>query len=364
MNAKPITFVFISFILAAAVCAGERDYWPTEAWRTADPQTHGVDPNALNHLLEYLGELKTDAFLAVRHGYIVKQWYGSDFSKDDVHDSYSMAKSFCNAAVGLAIQDKTIKGIHQNVSEFYPEYSHDPNSYFNDVTIEHLLSMTSGIDYDNRIHYPQMQESNDWAGYVLSRPVIHRPGTMWKYKADPMVLSGIISRVTGQSMFDYLNARVFQVIGIHSARWKSDPTGQSSGNGDLFAKAEDYARFGFLYLNNGCWDGKRILDPDWIRASTAPCRSKQRVFCNCWDNNSVCVSADQPLEYGYLWWCRKIPGVPDDMYYAFGGLGQFFLIIPSLDMVVVRLGQDRCHADIEILPKMLQLIVKAVERKS
>jgi CubicO group peptidase (beta-lactamase class C family) len=250
------------------------------------------------------------------------------------------------------------------VCDFFPA---DPNHHsgtsldnYNRITIEHLLTMTSGIDFDNSAHYPIMLTTDNWCEYVLSRPVINSPGTHWKYKADPTVLSGIVTQVTGMSMLDYAQQHMFSHIGIDEITWVSDPAGNSSGNGDVHTTARHYARFGYLFLNYGRWDNRQILSPMWIWLSTQPCRSSERLFCNCWDSTGVPVSSTIPLEYGFLWWCRKMDGVPEDAYYAFGGYGQFVVVIPSLDLVIVRLGHKSGQSDIHFLPEMTRRVVEAV----
>lgn len=341
---------------------GGRHYWPTKQWRVADPATQGVDPNKLADAWRFASGQNTKALLIVRHGYIVAEYYAGDFYADDAHDSYSMAKSVCSAVVGIAIQQKKIESVQQKLTEFFPMRGAPADApYRGHITIEHLLTMTSGTDFDNKVHYPQMKASPDWVDYVLSRPVTHAPGSFWRYTADPTLLSGIVSKATGMSMYAYAKSELFDPIGMNSVRWKGGPNDHTNGNGDLFATARDCARFGFLYLNNGRWDGRQILPADWVERSTQPCRSAERAPCDCWQPEGRPAASGAPFDYGYLWWCRRLPGVPADAYYAFGGFGQFILIVPSLDVVMVRLGHDRVQSDLVILPEMAARIVAAVK---
>lgn len=356
--------------LAVTVWAGQnrdapaepaRDYWPTQSWQSRHPEDLGFDADKLRAAEDYIRRKDTDAFLVIRHGYIAAEHYYDDFGKNDLHNSYSVAKSFTGAAVGAAVRQGLLGGPEQSLCEFFPPDPARPDAaMYGMITLEHLLTMTSGIDYENVIHYPEMIRTKNWAAYVRSRPVIHPPGTVWKYKADPTLLSAVVGNAAGKSMAEFAREHIFEPIGITDLRWDGDPCGVTSGNGDIHTTARHYARLGFLYLNAGRWDGEQILPPGWVEASTRPCREEKRIRCDCWSKEPVRIPPDGVIEYGYLWWCRKLPGVPDDAYYAFGGFGQFILVVPGLDLVVVRLGYDREHSDLTILPDMARLVVEAV----
>ncbi len=340
------------------------DYWPGSEWKEVLPEEVGLDGGKLVEAELYLQRYPTQAFLVTRHGYIAYEKYYVDFSKEDEHDSYSVAKCFTSAAVGSAIQEDLISSEKARLTEFISaEEANTPNpEHYDQIKIEHLLTMTSGIEFNNRKDYPEMIKKDNWADYVLQKRIVNKPGEYWKYKADPTLLSAVITDVTGKSMYDHAKENIFDVIGMGEIRWESDPCGITSGNGNLFATARDYARLGYLMLNDGVWDGKRILAESWVDKSTGPCMYEERVHCDCWSEEPMKVPEGKVLEYGYGWWSRKFEGVPNDASYAFGGKGQFILVIPSLDIVAVRLADDRVKSDEVILPEMAKLISQAAEK--
>ncbi len=341
----------------------QSQYWPDRQWRKAQPEDVGLNSGKLFEAELYLLQYPTQAFIVIRNGFIAFEGYYNGFSQHDLHDSYSIAKCFTSAAVGCAVKQGLIPSVKTALADFIPaDHAETPNpDYYKQITIEHLLTMTSGIDYSNREHYTEMIKHDDWARYVLKRPIPHQPGTCWKYKADPTLLSAVISASAGMNMFDYAKKHLFSAIGIENIEWKSDPSGTTSGNGDVFTTARNYARLGCLMLKKGRWNGSRVLPPGWVEKTVAPCSSSEREFCDCWSEIPIQVPDDIPLEYGYAWWCRKIEAVPEDAFYAFGGKGQFILVIPSLDMVAVRLADDNVKSDKLILPQWARLLVESVE---
>lgn len=336
--------------------------WPTEKWQTKEPQKLGLDSDKILETELYLLQYPTQAFVLIRHGYIAHEGYYNGFTAEDSHDSYSIAKCFTSAAVGAAIQDGLIPSVDTPLSEFIPaDEANTPDpGFYRMITVEHLLTMTSGIEYSNREDYPEMKQEHNWASYVLARPIPHKPGTHWKYKADPTLVSAVISRVTGQNMFEYAQSRVLDPIGIREIRWEADPSGQTSGNGDVYTTARNFARLGYLYLNHGTWDDKAILPAEYVMASIAPTQIEERLSCDCWSETPVRIPEGKTPEYGYYWWCRNLPGVPADAYYAFGGKGQFILVIPSLDIVAVRLADEHLRSDKVVLPEFARLVAQSV----
>lgn len=277
----------------------------------------------------------TSALLVIRGGDIVLERYWGA-SHDTMIDSQSMAKSFLALAVGLAVDDGDLH-LTDTVRQWYPALS----STWGSVTLQYLMQMRSGIDINNTDQYTAMQATSDWGAYVMGRPINKAPGTWWRYKADPQVVSNMLTLATGKSAWDLLQERVLTPIGVVAQfTWARDPTGHNDGNGGVETTAEHYARVGFLMLNDGEWDGVQLLSKSWIDQVHAPCQYPGWEFANEWQAAGQAYTAAN--EYGLFWWCRKWsdspPTTPQDAYYAFGGGGQFLIVVPSLDVVVVRLG--------------------------
>lgn len=331
---------FLSGLAAAAVsptkAAAQIAPWPTAAWTNDTPANQGLSDSAMTDLATYCGANASHALLVIKNGFLVKEQYWAGKSAATLFDGYSIAKSVTSMVIGAEIAAGTIPGVGSLAKDWYPALSgHKAN-----ITIEHLLNMQSGINFSNSAHYAAMMASPDFAEYVLARSMQYAPGSWWRYKADPNVLAGVIKKASGHDLWWQAQARAFNAMGITSnINWLRDPSGNANGSGDLKMTAQHFARFGYLYLRDGQWDGPQLVPASWVAETRSP---TNEVFCNCW-NETGRSTAGVTLQYHYGWWSVNPDlagwaGVPADAYYAFGGGGQFVIVIPSLDLVVVRMG--------------------------
>jgi len=213
-----------------------------------------------------------------------------------------------------------IRGLDQRVYDFFPEYYRDldPASWKWRIQVKHLLTMTAGLEWDERVGIiprPETHEST-W----LLPPMAARPGTRFIYSSgDSHMLSIAVARATKQSLRDYGNATIFRRIGmeIDEARWPTDDKGYNWGGTGLELTSRQMAKFGYLYLNDGCWDGEQVVPRDWVAQSTLA-----RVSSREGKNN-----------YGYQWWVTDLG--PHHAYLADGHGGQMIVVVPDLDLVVV-----------------------------
>jgi hypothetical protein len=201
------------------------------------------------------------------------------------------------------------------------------------MTVQSLLDMTSGIEWKEKAYTPdetvmKMYESPDRTEFVLSQPMSSPPGSQFYYNSgNPYVLSALITRKTGQSAFDFAKQELFEQLGITSARWgRVDAQGVTDGEAGLSLSPHDMARFGYLYLHNGNWDGKQIIPSSWVE------RAKEGK-----------VPATFGFHYANLWWSLPEKGA----YMALGRHSQLILVLPKLDVVAVMTGILR---DDEIYP--------------
>ena len=315
-----------------------RDYWPTQAWRAADPEAVGMAAEPLSTLhREIEARYPTvNAFLVVRSGYLVFERYYNGFGPHDKHILASVTKSVISALIGVAIDRGYIESVQQPVLEFFPEYvpsPHDPLK--RQITIEHLLTMTSGFAWRSgaRAHellVDRMRRSENWVQFVLDIPVRERSFGSFQYNSGAThVLSAIITRSTGRCAEEFAAEQLFAPLGIEppapdarhtfsqedvfrnkAGGWPKDPQGNSIGGWGLVLKPRDMARFGYLYLNRGLWDGQQIVPEQWVEDS---------------------LTAHTPL-YGYQWWLRKVNGVC--VFSAVGQGGQHIFGLPEMDLVV------------------------------
>jgi CubicO group peptidase (beta-lactamase class C family) len=278
-----------------------------------------------------------NALLVVRGGYLVFERYYGGCEQDDTHLVASVTKSFTSALIGIAIEQGFIEGVHQSILDFFPEYAPGAHDHLKRrMTIRHLLTMTAGFQWRTgaRAYEPlldRMRRSKDWVAFILELPVRERSFGTFQYNSGAShLLSAIITRSTGRCAQEFAAEHLFEPIGIDqpatnvqhtysqadvfrnkAGGWPQDPQGNSIGGWGLVLKPRDMARFGYLYLNGGQWDGEQIIPKKWVEDSISP----------------------HTPGYGYQWWLRDVNGV--FAFSAVGRGGQHIFCIPEKDLVVV-----------------------------
>lgn len=298
--------------------------WPTEEF-TGGKAPLWFSPEVLKTAYTYikglrLGGMETHSMLVLHKGKLIYEDYAEGWDKDTPHFMASVTKSFLSALVGIAIGEGKIKGADQKVIEFYPDaVIAEGQESKKDMTIEHLLTMTSGLPGDS--------DASDWAWWdapdiskaAFETPQLHAPGVKYSYNSGPgcQTLAGIVCRAVGMSLYDYAQEKLFGPLGMTSVTWDQADDGSYFGGFGLNMTPRDMARFGYLYLNYGRWENKQILPADWV-VQSGP-RSKASY------------------SYGRMFWNYDL--LPfGDAYEANGAVGQFINIIPAMDMVIVRTG--------------------------
>jgi CubicO group peptidase (beta-lactamase class C family) len=357
---------------AAAVA---RDYWPTAGWRTAAPQDHGIDPAALAMIEDQVAKAypQVRSVLIVRHGYLLYEHYWQGLDQTDGHEVRSVTKSVIGALVGIAIAEGKIKSLDQTVGELLAaQLPKDADPRFAGVTVQQLLTMTSGLEGDEESlgGDPRVDEatlkSSDWVRHILSRRLEAEPGTHFAYSDDGAhLLSAIVANVSGQSTLAFARAKLFNPLGIRtdgafepvlsdhieaatveayrraSVAWPVDPQGYHDGAGSLRLPARDMAKFGYLYLNGGRWNGNQLIPGDYVAAATSARGS----------------SPNLSMGYGWLWWV--LPEGDHNTFSARGYGGQFIYVVPDLDLVtVVTSDPEKSGVNPQIL--ITQTIVPAI----
>jgi CubicO group peptidase (beta-lactamase class C family) len=310
--------------LAATPLPQAPAYWPTNDWRSSTPEQQGIDSVKLAEALDYIRQHDIDihSLLLVRNGYIVLDAYFYPYDPKSLHDGASVTKSVTSTLIGIAIDQRKIKSARQAVPEIFAQSSIvNQDERKAKLTLESLLSMTSGLKCqpgENELTLHQMMESKDWVQFMLDLPMAQEPGTRFVYCSGGMhLLSGIVSKATGMTAFDFARRALFEPLGIHEAVWPADPQGVNYGWGDLHLHPRDMAKIGYLYLNHGMWEGKQIVSANWIAESTR-----------------VHAQTGSDSDYGYGWWVRP----KDKLYEAVGRGGQRITVLPELNLVAVETG--------------------------
>ena len=278
---------------------------------------------------EFLRINATRAFLVVHDDQLVYERYFGGSGKDTLETSFSVAKSFVSALVGIAIDEGSIGSVEDPVTDYLPQLGvRDPR--FQHVTLRHLLSMASGLRYwDTDLPWPWADDTYTYYGTNLReialRTEIERPpGQERLYNNyNPLLLGLVLERATGMPISEYMATKLWQPLGAErDATWNldSERSGFEKMESGINATATDYARFGLLFLHGGEWNDTRIVSEDWVRAATA-----------------ADTTTDPAAFYQYFWWVDvERPG----RYYALGNLGQYIYVAPDANAVIVRTGSD------------------------
>lgn len=306
-------------------------YWPTDEWLTSTPEEQGIDSSKLGEMMDYIqvNEIDIDSILVVRHGRLAFEEYLSTlYTSGTKHSIHSCTKSFTSALVGIAIQEGYIGGVTDKMVDYFPNRTiANLDSRKQSITLEHLLTMTSGLEWDEwSVPYgeygndvAEMYRTNDAIQYVLDCPMAYDPGEHWTYNSGGTHLLGaMVATTSGQTLYEFAFEHLFTPLGISDfdVHWATDQNGYNAAGGGLSMRPQDMAKFGYLFLNNGTWDGEQIMSAEWVD------RSAQTSF-----------TLNRYSGYGYQWWTN-----PTDLAYVYsaqGFAGQFIFVIPSLDMVVV-----------------------------
>ena len=297
----------------------EREYWPTEEWQYSTPKKQRLDGKLLEDMVEYLDEEKiyVDSIIIVKNGYIVFEDYFIGNYPERKHVQWSVTKSFISALIGIALDKGYLESLDQKALDFFPNISYyNPDPRKENITIENLITMSTGLDWEDDVNYFPMVASANQLEYVFSRPMINDPGSIWNYDTGGThILSAIIQVVTGKTTLEFAKENLFDPIGISNYSWTQDKQGIYFGGFGLYLTSRDMARFGYLYLNNGSWNNQQIISSEWIKNSTEPYWNFSNGY---WG-------------YGYLWWLR--PNL--NFYSAKGRYEQMIYVLPDEDMVVI-----------------------------
>jgi len=325
--------------------------WPTDEWARALP---GFDPGArLDPLLDELFDDSaaerfgtTNAVLVAHGGRLVVERYGVGIDATSTLPSWSMAKSILHALVGVLVGEGRLD---LQASPAWPGWSaaDDPRSA---ITLDHLLHMRSGLQWLE--DYVDGERSNviemlfgsgrpDVAGYAAGRPLAHPVDSHFCYSSGT---SCLVSAATRHVVGDpagyeaFMHRALFDPIGMRSPIPKFDASGTWIGSSYCFSTAEDFARFGLLYLRDGMWDGARVLPEGWVDHARSPQPDVD----------------DEGWGYGAHWWL--LPDRTDGLFFASGYRGQYTIVVPDLDLVVVRSGDSETEQRDAVLGTLLGVI--------
>lgn len=299
--------------------------------KRSSPEAEGISSSAVLDLIRAVEQHThpldaVQGFMLLRHGNVAAEGWWTPYGPQSPHSLYSLSKSFTSSGIGLAVAEGLLT-VDDPVLKFFPD---DAPAHAGEnlkaIRVRHLLSMNTGHKQDTTGHVFAGEDDN-WPRAFLSLPVEYQPGTWFVYNtAATYMLSAIITKLTGEPLLSYLRPRLFDPLGIENPSWETDPRGVSIGGSGLHGKTEDIARLGQLYLQQGMWDGRRILAQEWIAEATTATS----------DNSNTQTNPDWTVGYGYQFWrCRH------DCYRGDGAFGQYCIVMPEQDAVLAIIGGVR-----------------------
>ncbi|MBB6390170.1 serine hydrolase domain-containing protein [Microbacterium thalassium] len=305
------------------------DYAPVADgdWQVSTPSDAGLDPAAVAELYYDAGELETIySLLVVKDGSLIAEDYFHIGSIEQKALVQSVAKSFTSALVGIAIEQGCLAGVDERMVDFFPEYADRMGDLRkNEITVEEMLQLRAG--------YPPEESdealweavwSGDYAHLVADVPLNADPGTEFQYSNLTAHWLGIIvARACDTDLETLAREQLLGPMGGEVGPWRKDVDGYNWAAGELHVTARDAAKFGMLYLDEGEYDGTRVISADWVRDSLQT--YSEGAYGNIGDFRDV--------GYGYLWWSARIGD--HDVNFAWGHGGQLIVLVHDLDMVVV-----------------------------
>ncbi len=305
-----------------------------DGWVPASAENRGVDPAALERTVEAIlqgeaGFLKS--LLVIRGGALLLEEYFHGYGPDDLFPLHSCTKSISSLLVGLAIQEGRIAGVDVPLLDFFPNEREGAGTGWEELTLEHLLTMSLALDWT-----PEEAEGRHGTGpaafrEILARKVSGHPGQDWEYvNMNVNLLAGVLRQATGEPADAFAARALFEPLGISTWDWSYGKTdGFNLMDGSLRLRSRDMAKIGQMVLNGGDWQGRGVLDPEWIQASIRP---------------HLASGSAEGDGYGYLWWIMEPPGPdgqPVQVVFANGWGSQFIFLLPELDLIVVTTGGNQ-----------------------
>jgi CubicO group peptidase (beta-lactamase class C family) len=320
----------------------------SDGWVTSSPIAEGLDADKITEMLEKVrkGDYgSVHSILIVKGGRLAVEEYFSgyeydledantrgpiiDFGPDTLHDQASVSKNITSALIGIAIDRGFIAGVSENLSSFFPEYSDLMDDKKAEITLEHLLTMSSGLEWQQSgpgSDTGRLFSVDNPIEYILKKPVVSTPGTQFSYQqANPILLGEIIKKVTELRVDNFAEKYLFAPLGITQCEWRSLSRDVIYTAGDVRLRPRDMAEFGYLFLRNGDWNRKRVISAEWVQESTKP-----RLM------------GDYGLMYGYLWW---ISPFRESGFLAMGRGGQGVFVFPDVDLVAIFTGGNYARVE-------------------
>lgn len=307
-----------------------------QPWKIAGDVNQFQIPDSVNEIIE---SYRPIAFLVIQDEEIIYEQYWEGFNENSLSNSFSAVKGIVSLLVGIAIDEGKIKNVDEKVGDYLPSFQMGRNK---ELTIRHLLTMSSGLNWDEAYTSPFSMTTKAYYGNDLPRlinklEVVEKPGIEYDYlSGNTEILAMVVQAATGKNISEYASEKIWKQIGArHDALWSLDSeNGMEKAYCCFNSNARDFARFGQLILNNGNWDGHQVVSRAYVKEAITPAS----YLIDKEDGELVDF-------YGYHWWIINYKG--HEIPYMRGILGQYVFAIPELNAVIVRLGHNRSQEYID-----------------
>jgi hypothetical protein len=259
-------------------------------------------------------------------------------NRGDAWNGRSVTKCIMSALTGIALEKGLLKNLDLTLGESLNNVPKDKQT----ITLRHLLTMTSGMPFTDKIpEMPRWLKSKNWVEYLLTLQLVHSPGECFSYSTgNTHLVAAVINKALGGKLREFAQTELFDPLGFGNPYWEIDPQGIPFGGANLFLPIRDMLKIGYLYLQKGSWQGKQLISQEWVKESTTPK-----------------VHANDHFEYGYAWWLRDYlltdHNKPVEVICACGWAGQRIYIIPEMEVVAAIISKADLWAMPENLDKLL-----------
>ena len=325
-------------LLSASPCLAGPEAWPIPRWETAEASDQGWDAAKLDAALDDAGRKHSRAVVVVHQGRIVAERYWDDWTAETAGPLHSATKSVIATLVGIALDEGLLRDLDQPAAELLPEWRGRPQAA---ITLRHLLTMTSGLELGQPGRMILRGAlARDERAFATGLDQAHPPGTVWGYHNPAYrLLFHVLSEAADQPLPDFARERLFAPLGMQHAQFARKRRGKQDLK-SLSASARDLARFGLLVLRGGRWGDRQLVSAEFLTRATQPSQTLNPSYGFLFWLNAGAQHRlpthryDDPPSPG-----RLLPDCPPDLIAALGAQDQKCYVIPSHDLVIVRLGE-------------------------
>lgn len=310
-----------------------------EPWQKSISYNSAAIPETI---LKELKKTRASSLIVIRNNEIIHEKYWKDHNSSSLMNSFSMAKGILSLLVGCAIDDGYLQSEHQLLSSIFPSYKN--NKYGKHITLYHLMTMQAGLDWKEEYHHPFSENSKqyfveDLAQQAFETECKEMPGQHYEYQSVAAQLLGLALRKTTQKdLATYLSEKIWKPLGMESpAKWSIDKKGVEKAFCCIHARSRDFAKIGQLVMQNGSWKGKQIISEEYCKRMLTPTKINDAFGFTIWADD------EDSLQYRFF----------------YGFLGQFIIMIPEKQMVIVKTGfYNRLEVDQKKRPLQVKLFAE------